>query len=199
MVAKTGHPLFCASLRACYAFLGRPIELNQKGRPTSQTSRTICVSRFWQPSAIWRSNRSRDGALGKYDTVLFINDVVHCPADILEVLYQHWKQKADMSCSVDWHSDPLIYDRWVIRSMTGHPYYEHDAVQKYLGPKSNRSGTTVTTPGGHKGARAVRATIANPSLQLLEWNGSDGCTCILSATKYPIQRGDQRSREAAHR
>jgi len=72
-----------------------------------------------------------DGALGKYDTVLFINDVVHCPADILEVLYQHWKQKADMSCSVDWHYDPMIYDRWVIRSMTGHPYYEHDAIQKF--------------------------------------------------------------------
>lgn len=72
-----------------------------------------------------------DGALGKYDTVLFINDVIHCPADILEVLYQHWKQKADMSCSVDWHWGPLIYDRWVIRSMTGHPYYEHAAVQKF--------------------------------------------------------------------
>lgn len=72
-----------------------------------------------------------DGALGKYDTVLFINDVIHCPADILEVLYQHWRQKADMSCSVDWHWGPMIYDRWVIRSMTGHPYYEHDAVQKF--------------------------------------------------------------------
>jgi Cryptococcal mannosyltransferase 1 len=72
-----------------------------------------------------------DGEPGKYDTVLFINDVVHCPADILEVLYQHWKQKADMSCSVDWHTHPLIYDRWVIRSMTGHPYYEHDAVENF--------------------------------------------------------------------
>jgi len=72
-----------------------------------------------------------DGGPGKFDTVLFINDVVHCPADILEVLYQHWKQRADMSCSVDWHDDPVIYDRWVIRSMTGHPYYEHGAIQDY--------------------------------------------------------------------
>ena len=72
-----------------------------------------------------------DGGLGKFDTVLFINDVIHCPADILEVLYQHWKQRADMSCSVDWHNDPVVYDRWVIRSMTGHPYYEHDAIQDY--------------------------------------------------------------------
>ena len=72
-----------------------------------------------------------DGRFGKFDTVLFINDVIHCPADILEVLYQHWRQKADMSCSVDWHDEPLIYDRWVIRSMTGHPYYEHDAIQKF--------------------------------------------------------------------
>ena len=72
-----------------------------------------------------------DGGLGKFDTVLFINDVVHCPADILEVLYQHWKQRADMTCSVDWHKEPMIYDRWVIRSMTGHPYYEHGSIQNF--------------------------------------------------------------------
>ena len=80
-----------------------------------------------------------DGALGKYDTVLFINDVVHCPADILEVLYQHWKQKADISCSVDWHDDPVIYDRWVIRSMTGHPYYKYEEVVNYWDSPSPRT------------------------------------------------------------
>ena len=84
-----------------------------------------------------------EGTPGKYETVLFINDVIHCPADILEVLYQHWKQKADMSCSVDWHDDPVIYDRWVIRSMTGHPYYKYDEVMEYWGSPTPR---TVPAP-----------------------------------------------------
>ena len=110
-----------------------------------------------------------DGALGKYDTVLFINDVVHCPADILEVLYQHWKQQADMSCSVDWHSDPLIYDRWVIRSMTGHPYYEHGAVQNFWDSLRTVPPPMLQHPGDTKERERFKRRL--PTQVFSCWNG----------------------------
>ena len=110
----------------------------------------------------------RDGALGKYDTVLFINDVVHCPADILEVLYQHWKQKADMSCSVDWHVHPVIYDRWVIRSMTGHPYYDHNELVKYFSNLQNPP-MTLPYPGDTKERERFERRL--PTQVFSCWNG----------------------------
>jgi len=108
-------------------------------------------------------------APGKYDTVLFINDVVHCPADILEVLYQHWKQKADLSCSVDWHSDQVVYDRWVLRSMTGHPYYEHDAVQKFW--DSPRTVPPPTLPHPEDTKERERFERRLPTQVFSCWNG----------------------------
>ncbi|KZS96930.1 hypothetical protein SISNIDRAFT_450700 [Sistotremastrum niveocremeum HHB9708] len=54
--------------------------------------------------------------------VLFMNDVIWCPADALEVLYQKDRQGADMTCSVDWESD-IVYDRWVIRAISGRAFY----------------------------------------------------------------------------
>jgi hypothetical protein len=110
-----------------------------------------------------------DGAPGKYDTILFINDVIHCPADIMEVLYQHWNQKADMSCSVDWHPQPLIYDRWVIRSMTGHPYYEHDAIQNFW--DSARIIPPPMLPHPEDGAERKRFERRLPAQVFSCWNG----------------------------
>jgi alpha-1,3-mannosyltransferase len=55
------------------------------------------------------------------DDVLWINDVFHCAADVLEVVYQRVVQGADQACAVDWAGwgDHVIYDRWVLRTMTG--------------------------------------------------------------------------------
>jgi alpha-1,3-mannosyltransferase len=109
-----------------------------------------------------------DGAVGKYDTVLFINDVFHCPADILEVLYQHWKQNADMSCSVDWVNDPVVYDRWVIRSMTGHPYYEHDALVDFM---DSRAGPPPVLPRPEDAKERERFERRLPTQVFSCWNG----------------------------
>lgn len=38
----------------------------------------------------------------RFNTVLFINDMVYCAVDVLEVLMQHSEQGADMACAVDW-------------------------------------------------------------------------------------------------
>ena len=57
----------------------------------------------------------------KFDEVLWINDVFHCAADVFEVLLQKRMQGANQACAVDWGGwgDHVIYDRWVLRTMTG--------------------------------------------------------------------------------
>jgi alpha-1,3-mannosyltransferase len=71
---------------------------------------------------------------GRFDTVLFINDIIYCAVDVLEVLLQYQEQKADMACSVDW-ADYVIYDRWVLRTMSGRTSYDFkDMVNYFNGP-----------------------------------------------------------------
>lgn len=55
---------------------------------------------------------------GKFDEVLFLNDIIHCASDVLELFHQKRIQGADQVCATDW-GDPVVYDRWVLRSMSG--------------------------------------------------------------------------------
>ncbi|CAI7611749.1 unnamed protein product [Penicillium pancosmium] len=68
--------------------------------------------------------------LNKQPKIVFINDVVLCPEDILELLHQHSSQTATMTCAFDWNGGgDLFYDSWVSRSMSGNLFFEvtHDA------------------------------------------------------------------------
>ncbi|KAL8651079.1 MAG: hypothetical protein Q9210_003460 [Variospora velana] len=56
-------------------------------------------------------------------TILFLNDISLCPADILELLHQRRIQGADMACPMDFSDDGLFYDIWVARSMTGDIFF----------------------------------------------------------------------------
>lgn len=63
---------------------------------------------------------SRKMPAGKFDEVLIVNDIVWCPVDVLEVLYQKRHTGAHQSCSVDWDWNMrVVYDRWVLRSLSG--------------------------------------------------------------------------------
>ena len=61
-------------------------------------------------------------------TVLFINDVALCPDDILELAHQRVQQDADMACAMDWIDghlpDPLFYDSFIARSMSGNLFFD---------------------------------------------------------------------------
>lgn len=68
--------------------------------------------------------------VGTFDRILFLNDVHLCEADILELLFSHEVQQADVSCGMDYKEleipefkdigYPLIfYDTWVARDMSG--------------------------------------------------------------------------------
>lgn len=54
-------------------------------------------------------------------TVIFINDVLPCPDDFLELIHQRYHQEADMACAMDWTegNPPAFYDTYVTRTMSG--------------------------------------------------------------------------------
>lgn len=57
---------------------------------------------------------------GKFDEVLIVNDIIWCPVDVLEVIYQKRHTGAHQSCSVDWDWNMrVVYDRWVLRALSG--------------------------------------------------------------------------------
>lgn len=67
---------------------------------------------------------------GTFDRVIFLNDVLLCEGDLMELLLQHEVQDADMSCGMDHQylrikefkeqGYPLLfYDTWVARDMLG--------------------------------------------------------------------------------
>ena len=57
--------------------------------------------------------------------IIFSNDVVLCPEDILELIYQHRYQNATMTCALDWqYQGECFYDNWIGRSMSGDLFFE---------------------------------------------------------------------------
>ncbi|PVZ96586.1 hypothetical protein BB558_007489 [Smittium angustum] len=61
----------------------------------------------------------------KYDKIVFMNDVVFCRNDILELLYQSEHQQSDVTCPLDFDTgtsnNNTIYfrDTWVARDLNG--------------------------------------------------------------------------------
>lgn len=66
-------------------------------------------------------------------TIVFINDVILCASDVLEVIMQLQVQSADAVVGVDWcdssadgPSPPYVYDAWVLRGINGAGVYEQN-------------------------------------------------------------------------
>ncbi|KAJ3039909.1 capsular associated protein [Rhizophlyctis rosea] len=67
----------------------------------------------------------------KWSHVLFINDIVFCAEDALELIHQGVGQDADITCGLDyqwpWYLrqqglPPVFYDMWVSRNIEGAPF-----------------------------------------------------------------------------
>jgi alpha-1,3-mannosyltransferase len=59
-----------------------------------------------------------------FDTVVFMNDVLPCIDDVLELIYQSRLQNAGLTCAADYmfHDElgaPVFYDNWVARDLNG--------------------------------------------------------------------------------
>ncbi|OCK81929.1 glycosyltransferase family 69 protein [Lepidopterella palustris CBS 459.81] len=60
-------------------------------------------------------------------TVVFLNDIVPCMEDLLELIHQRFYQHADMTCAMDWTyvgKDPTFYDIWIARGMNGDSFFD---------------------------------------------------------------------------
>ncbi|PVU91425.1 hypothetical protein BB559_004157 [Furculomyces boomerangus] len=66
----------------------------------------------------------------KYDKIVFMNDVVFCRNDILELLYQSEHQQSDMTCPLDFDTggpdgrEILFRDTWVARDLGGESFHK---------------------------------------------------------------------------
>ncbi|KAF7975444.1 hypothetical protein HWV62_9583 [Athelia sp. TMB] len=79
---------------------------------------------------LYDGSAAASAGVERFERVLFLNDIIFCAADILEILYEHDAQHADMTCALDWGSR-VVYDRWVLRTMSG-----RIIVRRRLGPAS---------------------------------------------------------------
>ncbi|KAJ5767839.1 hypothetical protein N7533_000422 [Penicillium manginii] len=144
-------PEYCAlsivegrSTDGTYAILaGLKAELNAMGVPyfltrnsldpkASGENRITALSHLRNQALqpLIEEGNNKQGILAPNPTILFINDVVLCPEDILELLHQRVRQSAIMTCAFDWNANGgSFYDSWVSRSMSGNLFFEvtHDS------------------------------------------------------------------------
>ncbi|EFY87270.1 alpha-1,3-mannosyltransferase CMT1 [Metarhizium acridum CQMa 102] len=66
------------------------------------------------------------GMVSPSSTVIFLNDVLACAEDILELTLQLRLLNADMTCAMDWEvtDPPRFYDVWIGRSVSGNSFWE---------------------------------------------------------------------------
>lgn len=66
----------------------------------------------------------RDSENEYFDTIIFMNDVLPCVDDILELIWQSRRNNAGITCAADYmyHEEigsPVFYDNWVARDING--------------------------------------------------------------------------------
>ncbi|KAH9947879.1 capsular associated protein [Amylocystis lapponica] len=66
----------------------------------------------------------RDAENEYFDTIIFMNDVLPCVDDLLELIWQSRMNNAGITCAADYmfHEDlgsPVFYDNWVARDING--------------------------------------------------------------------------------
>ncbi|KAF8320409.1 hypothetical protein DL93DRAFT_2074035 [Clavulina sp. PMI_390] len=120
--------------------LGTPHYINSKGNSVKSHKEDghrinfLAEARNIAMEPLYSGEAARHVPTGRIDEVLFINDIYHCASDILEVILQKRTQGANQACAVDW-GGRVVYDRWIIRSMTGRTFYHwEDLVEWYNSP-----------------------------------------------------------------
>ncbi|KIY42971.1 glycosyltransferase family 69 protein [Fistulina hepatica ATCC 64428] len=66
----------------------------------------------------------RDEANEYFDTIVFMNDILPCVDDLLELIWQSRRNNAGITCAADYmyHEEiaaPVFYDNWVARDING--------------------------------------------------------------------------------
>jgi len=66
----------------------------------------------------------RDAESEYFDTIIFMNDILPCVDDLLELIWQSRRNNAGITCAADYmyHDEigaPVFYDNWVARDING--------------------------------------------------------------------------------
>jgi alpha-1,3-mannosyltransferase len=121
----------------------------------------------------------RDSEGEVFDTVVFMNDILPCVDDVLELIWQSRRQNAGITCAADYmfHDEigaPVFYDNWVARDINGtalenapfeavfHHEESSDRFQKHLPiqVQSCWNGIAVLDPAPFYAASQVRFRMA---------------------------------------
>lgn len=75
-------------------------------------------------AAIGPLQELRDANGEVFDSIVFINDILPCVDDLLELIWQSRRQNAGITCAADYifHEEigaPVFYDNWVARDING--------------------------------------------------------------------------------
>ncbi|VDC05222.1 unnamed protein product, partial [Peniophora sp. CBMAI 1063] len=106
--------------------------------------------------------------------IFFVNDIFFCAPDLLEVLLQYRQQGMHQACATDWDPGEIIYDRWILRAMSGRNFYRTndliDWFDWFYGPKEHPK----TAPGTLQDDEAERRRWEKHlPLQVFScWNGA---------------------------
>ncbi|VDB88503.1 unnamed protein product, partial [Peniophora sp. CBMAI 1063] len=111
---------------------------------------------------------------GEPHEIFFVNDIFFCAPDLLEVLLQYRQQGMHQACATDWDPGEIIYDRWILRAMSGRNFYRTndliDWFDWFYGPKEHPK----TAPGTLQDDEAERRRWEKHlPLQVFScWNGA---------------------------
>jgi hypothetical protein len=88
---------------------------------------------------------------GGYDYIVFLNDVIFCFYDILELLNQHEYNGSDMTCPLDYDMNPQgndvlgFYDTWVAQDING-DFFEKRPLDLFVKDFESRKKLYNNTP-----------------------------------------------------
>ncbi|KAJ9103096.1 hypothetical protein QFC21_002518 [Naganishia friedmannii] len=88
-----------------------------------------------------RELRDTEGEL--FDSIIFMNDILPCVDDVLELIWQSRRQNAGITCAADYmfHDDigaPVFYDNWVARDINGTALENAPFEQVFHHPESEK-------------------------------------------------------------
>ncbi|CAE6476779.1 unnamed protein product [Rhizoctonia solani] len=107
----------------------------------------------------------------EFDTVLWLNDVFHCHTDVLELLLQKQQQGAVQACGLDYGPRGLIYDRWVMRTMRGTPFYNQSDLVDFFSSDITYKARPEVLPSPQDALDKAALERGDPFQVFSCWNG----------------------------
>ncbi|GJJ13584.1 hypothetical protein Clacol_007840 [Clathrus columnatus] len=83
--------------------------------------------------------------ISSFDYVVLIEDSVFCAGDVLELLFEHKFQGAELTCALEWRGG-LLHDKWTIRTSNGKPPYMRSELEGFFNQTKKTGAASLPTP-----------------------------------------------------